>query len=78
MVTAPLHKGVIIEGGYPHFTGHTEWLRDACGVDEVVMLLATDARAACLRRELAGQSRLTGGVGNHAFAAARGGGCHYV
>ena len=43
MVTAPLHKGVIIEGGFPHFTGHTEWLRDACGVDEVVMLLATDA-----------------------------------
>lgn len=43
MVTAPLHKGVIIEGGYLHFTGHTEWLRDACGVDEVVMLLATDA-----------------------------------
>ncbi|OJA05355.1 4-hydroxythreonine-4-phosphate dehydrogenase PdxA [Halomonas sp. QHL1] len=43
MVTAPLHKGVIIEGGYPDFTGHTEWLRDACGVDEVVMMLATDA-----------------------------------
>ncbi len=43
MVTAPLHKGVIIEGGFPHFTGHTEWLRDAWGVDEVVMLLATDA-----------------------------------
>lgn len=43
MVTAPLHKGVIIEGGYPGFTGHTEWLRDACGVDEVVMMLATDA-----------------------------------
>ncbi|RUR26762.1 4-hydroxythreonine-4-phosphate dehydrogenase PdxA [Vreelandella andesensis] len=42
MVTAPLHKGVIIEGGFPRFTGHTEWLRDACGVDEVVMLLATD------------------------------------
>jgi 4-hydroxythreonine-4-phosphate dehydrogenase len=42
MVTAPLHKGVIIQGGYPDFTGHTEWLRDACGVDEVVMLLATD------------------------------------
>ncbi|UTA79051.1 4-hydroxythreonine-4-phosphate dehydrogenase PdxA [Halomonas sp. XH26] len=42
MVTAPLHKGVIIEGGFPNFTGHTEWLRDACGVDEVVMLLATD------------------------------------
>jgi 4-hydroxythreonine-4-phosphate dehydrogenase len=43
MVTAPLHKGVIIEGGYPGFTGHTEWLRDACCVDEVVMMLATDA-----------------------------------
>lgn len=41
MVTAPLHKGVIIEGGYPAFTGHTEYLRDACGVDEVVMMLAT-------------------------------------
>ena len=43
IVTAPLHKGVIIEGGYPDFTGHTEWLRDACGVDDVVMMLATDA-----------------------------------
>ncbi|CAM3922010.1 4-hydroxythreonine-4-phosphate dehydrogenase PdxA [Vreelandella rituensis] len=42
MVTAPLHKGVIIEGGYPEFTGHTEFLRDACQVSEVVMLLATD------------------------------------
>jgi len=42
MTTAPLHKGVIIEGGYTDFTGHTEWLRDACGVEEVVMLLATD------------------------------------
>ncbi|MBZ5486142.1 4-hydroxythreonine-4-phosphate dehydrogenase PdxA [Halomonas aquamarina] len=43
MVTAPLHKGVIIEGGYSGFTGHTEWLRDACEVDDVVMMLATDA-----------------------------------
>jgi len=42
MTTAPLHKGVIIEGGYTDFTGHTEWLRDACGREEVVMLLATD------------------------------------
>lgn len=41
MVTAPLHKGAIIEGGHPRFTGHTEYLRDACGVDEVVMMLAT-------------------------------------
>ena len=42
MVTAPLHKGVIIEAGWAHFTGHTEYLRDACGVDDVVMMLATD------------------------------------
>lgn len=42
MVTGPLHKGVIIEAGYHGFTGHTEYLRDACGVDEVVMMLATD------------------------------------
>ncbi|MBD3894848.1 4-hydroxythreonine-4-phosphate dehydrogenase PdxA [Halomonas sp. ML-15] len=42
MVTAPLHKGVIIEAGWTRFTGHTEYLRDACGVDEVVMMLATD------------------------------------
>ncbi|MFC3284700.1 4-hydroxythreonine-4-phosphate dehydrogenase PdxA [Litchfieldella rifensis] len=43
MVTAPLHKGAIIDGGRPGFTGHTEYLRDACGVEEVVMMLATDA-----------------------------------
>lgn len=42
MVTAPLHKGVIRDAGHHDFTGHTEYLRDACGVDEVVMLLATD------------------------------------
>ncbi|SDM02082.1 4-hydroxythreonine-4-phosphate dehydrogenase [Franzmannia pantelleriensis] len=42
MVTAPLHKGVIIEAGHAGFTGHTEYLRDACGVDDVVMMLATD------------------------------------
>lgn len=42
MVTAPLHKGVILDAGHAGFRGHTEYLRDACGVDEVVMLLATD------------------------------------
>lgn len=42
MVTAPLHKGVIRDAGHGDFTGHTEYLRDACGVDDVVMLLATD------------------------------------
>ena len=42
MVTAPLHKGVILEAGHEGFMGHTEYLRDACGVEEVVMMLATD------------------------------------
>ncbi|WP_372613679.1 4-hydroxythreonine-4-phosphate dehydrogenase PdxA [Halomonas sp.] len=43
MVTAPLHKGVILDAGHAGFMGHTEYLRDACGVEEVVMLLATDS-----------------------------------
>ncbi|SHE55176.1 4-hydroxythreonine-4-phosphate dehydrogenase [Modicisalibacter ilicicola DSM 19980] len=53
MVTAPLHKGVIIEGGHPRFTGHTEYLRDACGIEEVVMMLATRATGRELRVALA-------------------------
>jgi 4-hydroxythreonine-4-phosphate dehydrogenase len=39
MVTAPIHKGIINQAGI-HFTGHTEYLAQACCVDEVVMLLA--------------------------------------
>lgn len=57
MVTAPLHKGVILDAGHAGFTGHTEYLRDACGVEEVVMMLATDsalhAREAGWRSEAA-------------------------
>jgi 4-hydroxythreonine-4-phosphate dehydrogenase len=53
LVTAPLHKGAIIDGGHPGFTGHTEYLRDACGADEVVMMLATRATASPLRVALA-------------------------
>ena len=41
MVTAPVHKGIINDAGI-HFTGHTEWLADYCGVDDVVMMLACD------------------------------------
>lgn len=58
MVTAPLHKGVIIEGGHPGFTGHTEWLRDACGVDDVVMMLATDAALHAMSPEWQGSGDL--------------------
>ncbi|OLO03476.1 4-hydroxythreonine-4-phosphate dehydrogenase PdxA [Salinicola socius] len=53
MVTAPLHKGVIIDGGLVGFTGHTEYLRDACGVEEVVMMLATERTGRPLRVALA-------------------------
>lgn len=41
MVTGPVHKGVINDAGIP-FTGHTELLAERAGVDEVVMMLATD------------------------------------
>ena len=39
MVTAPVHKGVINEGGVP-FTGHTEYLADKTHTPRVVMMLA--------------------------------------
>ncbi len=40
IVTGPVHKGVINEAGIP-FTGHTEFLQQRCGCEQVVMLLAT-------------------------------------
>ena len=41
MVTAPVHKGVINNAGMA-FSGHTEFLQELCGVERVVMMLATD------------------------------------
>ena len=38
LVTGPVHKGVINDAGIP-FTGHTEWLAAAAGVERVVMML---------------------------------------
>ena len=38
MVTAPVHKGVINKAGI-HFTGHTEFLADQTGTQQVVMML---------------------------------------
>ncbi len=56
MVTAPLHKGVINDSAEVttgSFTGHTEYLRDFCGCDEVVMMLATeDLRVALVTTHL--------------------------
>ena len=40
LVTGPVHKGVINEAGYA-FSGHTEFLQQRCGCEQVVMLLAT-------------------------------------
>lgn len=42
LVTAPVHKAILNEGGFA-FTGHTEFLADACGGCDVVMLLACNA-----------------------------------
>lgn len=39
MVTAPVHKGVINDGGMP-FTGHTEFLAERTQAAQVVMMLA--------------------------------------
>lgn len=38
MVTAPVHKGVINDAGFP-FTGHTEYLAEHSGTPHVVMML---------------------------------------
>lgn len=56
MITAPLHKGVINDSPSVttgSFTGHTEYLRDYCGKEEVVMMLATeDLRVALVTTHL--------------------------
>lgn len=38
LVTGPLHKAAINAAGIP-FTGHTEYLAELCGVEQVVMML---------------------------------------
>ena len=52
MVTAPVQKSVINDGGIP-FSGHTEFLADRCGADLPVMLLvAGDLRVALVTTHL--------------------------
>ena len=41
LITGPLNKATIRDGGYSSFTGHTEFLRDFYGLPEVVMMLAS-------------------------------------
>lgn len=46
LVTLPVHKGVINDAGIP-FTGHTEYLAEKTGAEQVVMMLAApDLRVA--------------------------------
>ena len=42
MVTAPISKSIMIEGGLDHFTGHTEYLQEYAHAPEVVMVLGCD------------------------------------
>lgn len=47
MITAPVAKNLIREGAEPDFTGHTEFLAERAGVEQVVMMLASgDLRVA--------------------------------
>ena len=43
LCTAPIHKKALIDGAGFAFPGHTEFLAALCGVDRVVMMLASDA-----------------------------------
>lgn len=47
LVTAPVHKGVINEGGIP-FSGHTEFLAEQCQTETVVMMLVCKAMRVAL------------------------------
>jgi 4-hydroxythreonine-4-phosphate dehydrogenase len=52
LVTGPVHKGVINDGGIP-FSGHTELLAELAGVNKVVMMLAAgDLRVALVTTHL--------------------------
>ena len=53
LVTGPVNKATIRNGGFGSFTGHTEFLRDFFGLSEVVMMLAsTDCRVALVTTHL--------------------------
>jgi 4-hydroxythreonine-4-phosphate dehydrogenase len=52
MITAPVHKGVINDAGMA-FSGHTEFLAELTGTEQVVMMLATgDLRVALVTTHL--------------------------
>ncbi len=43
IVTAPINKEAVSAAGLPGFTGHTEYIAELTGAQEVAMLLASDA-----------------------------------
>jgi 4-hydroxythreonine-4-phosphate dehydrogenase len=47
LVTAPINKAVMNDAGMP-FSGHTDYLAQVCGVDNVVMLLTCEAMRVAL------------------------------
>jgi 4-hydroxythreonine-4-phosphate dehydrogenase len=47
IVTGPIHKGIMNDAGIK-FSGHTEYLRDMCEVDDVVMLLTSEKLSVAL------------------------------
>jgi 4-hydroxythreonine-4-phosphate dehydrogenase len=47
LVTAPLHKSVINQAGVP-FSGHTEFFAERSGVEQVVMMLASEVMRVAL------------------------------
>jgi 4-hydroxythreonine-4-phosphate dehydrogenase len=51
LVTGPVHKGVINEGGIP-FTGHTEFIAGLCGTEPVMMLATPGLRVALVTTHL--------------------------
>ncbi len=53
MVTAPVAKNIICDGADPAFTGHTEFLAEQAGVDQVVMMLTASPGGEPLRVALA-------------------------
>lgn len=47
LVTGPIHKGIMNDAGIP-FSGHTEFLANACQVSQTVMLFVVDQLKAAL------------------------------
>jgi 4-hydroxythreonine-4-phosphate dehydrogenase len=61
MATAPVHKGVINDGGVP-FTGHTEYLAKRTGTRHVVMLLVGGGMRVALATTHLPLARVSGAI----------------